>query len=155
MFFMLSVPSPAARTSWRNMYAIASAPSAIRATMMTSTRLPPERVTTAGMIPVMGFLLGMTFADVRRGWCHAPPGSCQTGRARTTSGRRAHVPSPVVRRGARSAGGEGLFGGVVDDEDLRQAGDPEDLQQAVLVADQLQRALVGAHLLQAADQHTE
>src|SRR3954462_4988697 len=59
MFFMLSVPSPAARTSWRNMYAIASAPSAIRKTMMTRTRLPPESCTTSGLIPVMDFLLGI------------------------------------------------------------------------------------------------
>src|SRR3954454_9299178 len=59
MFFMLSVPSPAARTSWRNIAAIASAPSAIRATTMTRTRLPPDRSTTAGLIPVMRFLLSV------------------------------------------------------------------------------------------------
>ena len=39
-------------------HAIASAPSAIPATTMTSVRLPPERSTTAGSIPAM-FLLGV------------------------------------------------------------------------------------------------
>src|SRR4051794_22153473 len=44
---------------------------------------------------------------------------------------------------------------VVDGEDLGQPGDPEDLQQAVLGADELHRAVVGPHLLQAADEDTE
>src|SRR6476620_4674095 len=158
MFFMLSVPSPAARTSWRNMNAIPSAPSAIRRTMMARRRLPPERCTTAGLIPVMGLLLGMLSSQGRRGLCHAPRGSCQTVVARPTLGARrpAATGTPYdvgsgrssgrsdgPRTGRRvsgpdaaSAGREGPFGGVVDDEHLGQTGDPEDLEQAVLVAHQ-------------------
>src|SRR5215218_681015 len=120
MFFMLSVPSPAARTSWRNMYAIPSAPSAIRRTM-TSTRLPPERCTTAGLIPVMGLLLGSLFLRERRGLCHAPRGSCQTSVAWPTSGERRGGPPGGCSGGPvepESAGGERGFGGVVDDEHL-------------------------------------
>src|SRR3954453_15219617 len=55
----------------------------------------------------------------------------------------------------RSAAGECRVSRLVDHEDLRQAGDPEDLQQPVLVADQLERAVVGTHLLQAADEDAE
>ena len=43
----------------------------------------------------------------------------------------------------------------MDVEDLRQAGDPEDLQDALLRADQVQRALLGAHPLEPADEHAE
>ena len=43
----------------------------------------------------------------------------------------------------------------VDREDLGQAGDPEDLEDALLGADQAQRALVRADPLEAADQHAE
>src|SRR3954468_14552744 len=158
MFFMLSVPSPAARTSWRNMYAIASAPSAITKTMMISTRLPPERCTTAGLIPVMDLLLGILMSangadcamrpgdHVRRQWPRPH-------RVRRPVGVRGGPPAYAAGRG--SARGEGGFGGVVDDEHLGQSGDPEDLQQPVLVAHQLERAVVGADLLQTADQHAE
>src|SRR5689334_14125048 len=140
------------------MYAIASAPSAIRKTMMTRTRLPPERCTTSGLIPVMDFLLGIRSIE-RRGLCHAPRGSCQMDVAHPTAGAGASGAPTGRRRGAdgevpvpSSAGGEGRLGGVVDDEHLGQAGDAEDLEQAVLVAHQLQRAVVGPHLLQTADQ---
>src|SRR6478735_427728 len=61
----------------------------------------------------------------------------------------------AVREGLGSAAGEGRLGRLVDHEDLREAGDPEDLEQAVLVADQLEGPVVGADLLQAADQDTE
>src|SRR3954453_14468996 len=121
MFFMLSVPSPAARTSWRNMYAIASAPSAIRKTMMTRTRLPPERCTTSGLIPVMDFLLGIRSRNGAD--CAMRPGDHVI-----ESGPESHRVRPaddVVRRLAcwSSAGRERGLGGVVDDEHLRQAGD--------------------------------
>src|SRR3954463_6487273 len=43
----------------------------------------------------------------------------------------------------------------MDGEHLGEAGDAEDLQQAGLGADQLHGALVGAHLLQAADEYAE
>ena len=44
---------------------------------------------------------------------------------------------------------------LVDAEDLRQPGDPEDLQDPLLRADQIQRAVVRPHPLQAADQHPQ
>src|SRR5690242_7761640 len=126
MFFMLSVPSPAARTSWRNMYAIASAPSAIRATMMTRTRLPPESCTTSGVIPVMEFLLGIRSIE-RRGLCHATGGSCHLGINEPTPGAQASTPphgAYDAGGGTPSGGGERGLGGVVDDEHLGQPGDP-------------------------------
>src|SRR6516164_5460063 len=43
----------------------------------------------------------------------------------------------------------------VDAEDLRQPGDPEDLEYALLRADQVQRAVVGTNPLEAADEHTQ
>src|SRR5215216_4340407 len=43
----------------------------------------------------------------------------------------------------------------MNDKDLRQAGDAEDLQQTVLGADQVERAVVGPDLLQPADQDSE
>src|SRR6476659_6895536 len=139
MFFMLSVPSPAARTSWRNMYAIASAPSAIRKTMMTRTRLPPERCTTSGLIPVMDFLLGirsLNGADcAMRPLDHvirAAPESHRVHAARTAPNGVRRITSGG--RGRVSAGRERGLGGVVDDEHLRETRDPEDLQQPILAA---------------------
>ena len=44
---------------------------------------------------------------------------------------------------------------LVDAEDLRQPGDPEDLQDPLLRADQIQRAVVDPHPPQAPDQHPE
>ena len=69
MVFMLSVPSPAASTCWRNIAAIASAASAITATTTTSTRLPPASsgVTTTGWIPVMCVLLAVVQVCERAG----------------------------------------------------------------------------------------
>src|SRR6188472_2032683 len=147
MFFMLSVPSPAARTSCLNITAIASAPSAITATTMTRTRLPPESSTTAGVIPVICVLLGISRLE---------PGGVYAG-----GGVPLHPvwPSPRGRPGrgsaTGSARGERGLGRLVDHEHLRQAGDAEDLEEPVLVAHQVERALVGAHLLQAADQDAE
>ena len=51
--------------------------------------------------------------------------------------------------------GERVGLGTVDGEDLRQAGDPEDLEQALLVADQAHRAVVGPDLLQPPHQDSE
>ena len=50
---------------------------------------------------------------------------------------------------------DGLVHRLVDAEDFRQPGDPEDLQDPLLRADQIQRAVVGPHPLQAPDQHPE
>src|SRR4249919_4243464 len=117
MFFMLSVPSPAARTSWRNMYAIASAPSAIRKTMMTRTRLPPERCTTAGLIPVMDFPPGI-LTSANGADCAMRPGDHV--RRQWRNPHRVRGAGRVrgglfgVRRGAGSARGEGGLGGVVE-----------------------------------------
>src|SRR5690606_22740823 len=55
----------------------------------------------------------------------------------------------------RGSAGEGFVGGVVDPEDLGEAGDPEDLQQPFLGADQLERTVVDADLLEATDQHAQ
>src|SRR5436190_19845588 len=52
-------------------------------------------------------------------------------------------------------GRDGLVHRLVDAEDLRQPRDPEDLQDPLLRADQVQRAVVGPHPLQAPDQHPE
>ena len=52
-------------------------------------------------------------------------------------------------------GRDGLVHRLVDAEDLRQSGDPEDLQDPLLGADQIQRAVVGPHPLQAPDQYPE
>ena len=60
MFFMLSVPSAAARTSLRNIAAMPSAASAITAMTMTMARLAPSSCTTAGMDPVMSLLGGLS-----------------------------------------------------------------------------------------------
>jgi len=43
----------------------------------------------------------------------------------------------------------------VDAEDFRQPGDPEDLQYPLLRTDQIQRAVVRPHPVQAPDQHSE
>src|SRR5829696_6524954 len=151
MFFMLSVPSPAARTSCLNITAIASAPSAIRATTMTRTRLPPESSTTAGVIPVICVLLGISRLELGGvyaggdGWQH--PGVARaTARCGGALGGAG---------GGRSARGERGLGRLVDDEHLRQAGDAEDLEQPILVAHQVERALVGPDLLQAPDQDAQ
>jgi len=50
---------------------------------------------------------------------------------------------------------DGLVRRLVDAEDLRQPGDPEDLQDPLLVQTQVQRAVVGPHPPQAPDQHPE
>src|SRR6266536_1770400 len=52
-------------------------------------------------------------------------------------------------------GRDGIVHRVVDAEDLRQPGDPEDLEYALLRADEVQGAVVGTHPLQAADQHAQ
>src|SRR6516162_7171197 len=52
-------------------------------------------------------------------------------------------------------GRDGLVHRVVDAENLRQPGNPEDLEYPLLRADQVQGAVVGAHPLQPADQHPE
>ena len=46
-------------------------------------------------------------------------------------------------------------GRIVNDEDLGQTGDPEDLEQTVLAAHELERAVVCTDFLQAADQDPE
>jgi len=58
--------------------------------------------------------------------------------------------------GLRASGLGQRFGlGAVDREDLGQAGDPEDLEQPLLGADQSHRSVVRAHLLESADEHAE
>src|SRR5436190_7451854 len=52
-------------------------------------------------------------------------------------------------------GRDGLVHGLVDAEDLRQPGDPEDPQYPLPRADQIQRAVVHPHPPQAPDQHPE
>src|SRR6202041_2941644 len=55
----------------------------------------------------------------------------------------------------RLPGGDGLIHAVMDAEDLGQPGDPEDLQDALLRAHQVQRAVVGTDALEAADEHAQ
>src|SRR5690606_6292414 len=50
---------------------------------------------------------------------------------------------------------DGLLHRLVDTEDLGQTGDPEDLQDPLLGADQVQGAVVGPHALETAHKHTE
>src|SRR5690348_1940094 len=69
-------------------------------------------------------------------------------------------PALQVARATRSLpaalyGRDGLVHRLVDAEDLRQPGDLEDLQDPLLRADQVQRAVVSPHPLQAPDQHPE
>src|SRR6202162_5214965 len=52
-------------------------------------------------------------------------------------------------------GRDGLVHRVVDTENLRQPGDPQDLEYALLRADEIQGAVVRPHSLQRADQHSE
>src|SRR2546421_8895965 len=68
--------------------------------------------------------------------------------------------SPALARATRSLpaalrGRDGLVHRLVDAEDLRQPRDPEDLQDPLLGADQVQRAVAGPDPLQAPDQHPE
>src|SRR5215468_6450440 len=68
--------------------------------------------------------------------------------------------SPRVARATRSLpaarrGRDGLVRRLVDAKDLRQPGDLQDLQDPLLRADQVQRAVAGPHPLQAPDQHPE
>ncbi len=49
----------------------------------------------------------------------------------------------------------GLVDRSVDPEDLGQTGDPEDLENPLLRADQLERTVVGTHPLEPPDQDTE
>ena len=71
--------------------------------------------------------------------------------------------SPALARATRShityrrplARRDGLVHRLVDAEDLRQPGDPQDLQDPLLRADQIQRAVVSPHPPQAPDQHPE
>src|SRR5208337_3539598 len=58
------------------------------------------------------------------------------------------LPAPLPGR-------DGLLHCLVDAEDLRQPADPDDLQYPLLRADQIQRAVVRPHPLQAPDQHPE
>src|SRR5580692_913339 len=55
----------------------------------------------------------------------------------------------------RLPGGDGLVHAVMDAEDLGQPGDPEDLQDALLRAHQVQRAVVSTDALEAADEHAQ
>src|SRR5438552_4323951 len=64
------------------------------------------------------------------------------------SRRRAGTGPPASRP-------EGLVQGPVDREDLGQAGDVEDLEDAVLVRHELHRAFLVLHSFQPADEHTE
>jgi hypothetical protein len=61
--------------------------------------------------------------------------------------------SPPATRSLLAAlrGRDGLVHRLVDAEDLRQSGDLQDLQDPLLRADQVQRAVVGPHPLQAPD----
>src|SRR5690606_12494956 len=54
-----------------------------------------------------------------------------------------------------SIGGDGRLDGLVNREHLGQTGDPEDLQDALLRAYQVQRAVVGAYPLQTSDQDAQ
>src|SRR5436190_1622351 len=63
---------------------------------------------------------------------------------------RARRSLPAALRGR-----DGLVHRLVDAEDLRQPGDPQDLQDPLLRAHQVQRAVVGPHPLQAPDQYPE
>src|SRR5262249_49053989 len=55
----------------------------------------------------------------------------------------------------RLPGGDGLVHGLVDPEHLGETGDAEDLQDALLRADQVKRPVVRAHPLEPADQDPE
>src|SRR6266571_6173085 len=80
---------------------------------------------------------------------------------RTCAGSGVKVTSTVAIGGRAPAlllellGLDGPVHRLVDAEHLRQPGDPEDLEDALLRAHQVQGAVVRPHPLQAADQHAE
>src|SRR5690242_9219031 len=80
----------------------------------------------------------------------------RTARRRPGPARSPRRPRPGPRSlPAALRGRDGLVHGLVDAEDLRQPGDPQDLQDPRLGADQIQRAVEGPHPPQAADQYPE
>src|SRR5580704_3263242 len=80
---------------------------------------------------------------------------------RTCAGSGVNVISTVAIVCERAASllrlprGDGLVHAVMDAEDLRQPGDPEDLQDALLGAHQIQRAVVSTDALEAADEDAQ
>src|SRR3954452_5557632 len=98
-------------------------------------------------------------AALRTGARASPPSPPSPGDVRRPSSVLRPRPAQgirLVRGPARLVrGAERLVDAGVDGEHLREAGDPEDLEDALLGAHQAQRALVGADALEAADEHTE
>ena len=139
---------------WRNIAAIASAPSAIRATTMTRTRLPPERSTTAGMIPVMRFLLGVMSRLMNARGVYAGASGIVSRHTRCDAVPRAGTveasASAAAQRAASAASAESWITNTLARPVIRKI-----LSSRSWLQTSSQRAVVGADLLQAADQHAE
>lgn len=79
-------------------------------------------------------------AHPRATWCAMPVRCPNAARGVSTT---VQTKSPLSRTPTGSAGGECLVGGVVDREDPGQAGDPQDLQDRIPGADQVQGTRAG------------
>src|SRR5438105_7617993 len=75
-------------------------------------------------------------------------------RARATNSRRAGISSSTTSS-TSSSRCECVVDGLVNREDLRQAGDLEDLEDPTLSAHEREVAVVASHPLQPSDQHAE
>src|SRR5208282_5041794 len=89
-------------------------------------------------------------------WCPKGQAKMRTADRRADSSEASGCFAPVTRSlPAALPGRDGLVHCLMDAEDLHQPGDLEDLQDPLLGADQIQRAVVRPHPVQAAGQHPE
>src|SRR5690606_37669669 len=137
-----------------------ASPTARRTSSRTASSTPARRATAAATRRAVLTCPGSALKRSSTVAMHPPR---NFGRAVGRPGRRRARSSsnftPAARArgpGRRSVGRRHRFlDRGVDGEHLGEAGNAEDLENALLVADQAQRALMGTHTLQAADQHAE
>ena len=127
---------------------------------MTSTRLPPERCTTAGLIPVMGFLLGIRcVATARIVPCArgimSDGGRASSHRVREPSRRRALRAPGRARSGRVSSAASAASAVSWMTNTLARPVIRKIFSRRSWLHTSCERAVVGADLLQAADEHAE
>ena len=123
-----------------------ASPTASRTSSRTASSTPARRATAAATRRAVRTCSG---SALKRSSTVAHSG------LRPRSGPSSSTGCPVRIRGTVSRWRDRFVDRGVDREHLGQAGDPEDLEDALLGADQAQRALMGTHPLEAADQHAE